>query len=374
MIILITGIILILVSFACSKRYSAYVGFAFIFLIMGFQSNVKGDFYEYMEAFQFIQNSGNPESIPHYDDEPFMTLLMQLFSWCPWWLFVMCLSLFQTAVLSKFVNKYTDKPYRFISAILFFFTFNMMLLQMKAMRQGLAVEILILAFMLIENKKTIWISIILLALAFFTHNSSIVMAPFLLLYWVILHKPGIIEGVGNFTIFPMIILGVYILLYIVRNVFLVDYFSQYLLLLDIGDGRFDAYVSGKNTEQSLEYVMVDVPKRVLFINGVIITVLAWFFRKADPRMRFFTMVSIVSIYVDLLFGNVGTLARLVMYFSFFNIIVFPNVATRLHRKYGPLFSSLFIVMIFYQAWLSSSGWLLLPTYDHYRFYQFVFLQ
>ena len=179
-IILVTGILLIIVSLITEKKYKPYVGFAFILLIMGFQSGVEGDFMAYGTEFDTIGRSQTVDSRT-IEDEPVFPYLMKFFTYvAPYWLFVLVLSLFQVFVLERLVSRYAKGPYQFIAAILFFFTFNMMLMQMKAMRQGLAIELMVAAFLLMERKrkkKFPWIPALLAVTAFFSHNSSFVAVP-----------------------------------------------------------------------------------------------------------------------------------------------------------------------------------------------------
>ena len=50
-IILTVGLLLIIVSYATRKsKYAPLIGFAFVFLIMGFQSGVEGDYMNYKDS------------------------------------------------------------------------------------------------------------------------------------------------------------------------------------------------------------------------------------------------------------------------------------------------------------------------------------
>ena len=152
-IILTAGILLIIVSLATEKKYKPYIGFAFVFLIMGFQSGVEGDVMNYQADYETMAQALTVDSRT-IEDEPVFPYLMKFFTFfSPYWFFVMVLSIFQVYILERFVSRFCKGSYQLIAAILFFFSFNMMLLQMKAMRQGFAIELIVTAFLLLEKNK-----------------------------------------------------------------------------------------------------------------------------------------------------------------------------------------------------------------------------
>ena len=157
MLIFYIGILLILYSFISNNlgHYKTSVGFFLCFLIMGFQSGVNGDYDNYMNEFIHIDLIDSPVARKQEYFWLYLTYIFQKIVDFP--VFICILSLFECACIKSFVDRFANKKQIYISAILFFFTFNYMLIQMKALRQGLAVDLCMLSFVLIAI-ITIYIS------------------------------------------------------------------------------------------------------------------------------------------------------------------------------------------------------------------------
>ena len=149
-----------------------FLGFAFVFLIMGFQSNVEGDYDGYKIGFSMIDTRTA-------EDEPLWVFLYKIFQPFGFEFFVCCIALFEVFVLTKLAQRFSSHSYKWLPAILFFFMFGMMLIQMKALRQGLAVEVCMLPFILSVEKRKFKLLYCLIPLftAFLIHNSALVMFP-----------------------------------------------------------------------------------------------------------------------------------------------------------------------------------------------------
>ena len=366
--ILTVGILLIIVSFLTKKKYTPHIGFAFVFLIMGFQDGVDGDFMAYMKEYDLLSASRGVDSRT-FEDEPVLPYLMKFFSsFAPYWLFVLCLSLFQVFVLERFVRRFTHGRYQFIAAILFFFTFNMMLLQMKAMRQGLAIELMLFSVLLIDKhkkQKIPWIAIIVAVIAFFKHNSALVAIPFILLFYFAKVYPQFLMERGNSNFFPILILGIYLFIYFLKKTILNDYFIAFALLDD--DFRLSGYLNGKEMDNAF-----DISWLIVLYDAIIVFLVSWYYRYADAKMRVFVLVSIVAAVGDMLLFGIGSLPRIIMYLVVFNLAVYPAVALQLSKKFGKMWALAFIAMLFGYAIKTSLPWILDTDDGRFGTYHFVF--
>lgn len=368
-IILTTGILLIIVSLLTEKKYKPYVGFAFVFLIMGFQSGVEGDFMEYMEGFNSIARTGMVDSRT-IEDEPVFPYLMKVSSFIvPYWLFILLLSLFECYVLERFVSRYAKGPYQWIAAILFFFAFNMMLMQMKAMRQGLAIELMIAAFLLMERKKKKfpWVSFLLAVAAFFTHNSSLVAVQFLILFYFATRKEHFLTKTGNGDLFPVLMLGIYLFVYFIKTTILNDYLIGFAMLSD-DDFRLSGYFSEKEMENAFEISWL-----IVLYDAIIVGLVAWYYKFADSRMRVFCWASMIAAIGDMLLFGIGSLPRIIMFFVVFNLAVYPAVAQQLSRKFGKIWALAFLVLLVGYAVKTSLPWMLETDDGRFGTYRFIFM-
>ncbi len=384
-IILTTGVLLIILSFVFqkSKKIPPYWGFLLVLLIMGFQSNVEGDYMAYMEEFYHLQRTGIVDSRT-IEREPLFPYMMLLFSWCPWWLFLILITFFEVFVLVHFVEHYGTKEYKYAAAIIFFFTFNMMLMQMKALRQAFAIELLVLAFLLIdkENKKDKsrnlrhfpWVPLFLVVLAYFTHNTSLILLPFIVLFWWAKRRPKKLDRLGNSGIFPFIILGIYALIVYVKEIFLSDYLMQIALSSELISNNYSGYFDGSNLAESFVNKTVVTPPYLVGFNGVLVYFVARTYQNSNALIRVFCLMSILAAIGEVILFNLGSLPRIVMYFAIFNLVVYPHVASFIRNRYGRAFAHVFLLLILVVAARISLEWMLDTTAgDRFGTYKFIFM-
>lgn len=370
-IILVVGILLVLSSLLIGEKYKPYYGFAFVFLIMGFQSGVAGDFMGYMEEYNSIASMGEVVSRT-IEDEPVFPYIMKFFTYfAPFWLFVLSLSLFEVFVIERFVNKYSFGHYQFISAILFFFSFNMMLLQMKALRQGFAIELVLLSVLFIDkqkNNKVPWLAALAVLLAFLSHNSSLVALPFLLLFYIATRNDSFISKFGNRWFFPVLTVGVYLFVYFIKTTILNEYLIGLAMLSD-EDFRLSNYFSENEMDNAFKISWL-----IVLYDAVIVLIVSWYYRYANSRMRVFCLASIVAAIGDMLFFGIGSLPRIIMYLVVFNLVVYPAVTQQISKKFGKFWATLFVVFLFGYAIKTSLPWILGTDDGRFGTYQFVFWQ
>lgn len=416
-IILSVGILLVALSYVFRDKWPPYWGFLLVLLIMGFQDGVEGDFMVYKDSYEMIESDHIAYSeILVTDSEPVLTYLMTALSYvCPFWLFVLLLSSFQCFVLFKLVERYTPKPYGYLAAILFFFSFNMMLLQMKAMRQGLAVELMVLAFLVADGRKNRWISPLIVVTAFFTHNSMLVVLPFYLLFAFVTIRQqvkkkqliaayGSLEGYSPRQIeylarrrkgkekastsrgwesvrqwwdkykgFPVLMLVIYLLTYFFKITVLNQYLVPLMMLTENSGNRLASYASSSNSFESLDTNLFEISPLIVLYDAVIVFMVSDYLRTAGPKMRVFCIISIVAAFGDMLFYGAGSFARIIMYYVVFNLVVYPAVTLGIARKYGWIWAIVFMVFLLGYAVKTSLPWITSMEEDRFGTYRFVFL-
>ena len=377
-IILTVGLLLIIVSYATRKsKYAPLIGFAFVFLIMGFQSGVEGDFMNYKDKFELLARTGHEDAIEGGFEYGWI-ILRKLFSFGPFWLFILSISLFQSIILCKFTKRYCVNDYQYLAAILFYFTFMMMLWQMKAIRQGLVIEIMLLAFMLVDEKKKLLPPLICALIAFTIHNSCLIIVPFLFLYYYIREdkNAAVIDGRKGLFVrnLPIILTTLYFVVYASKVTFLQQYLAPWaFLMLDDTESRFAGYLEESNTKEGIFSLMGEgVSLLLVFYDAIIVFVVSWFYRFATKRMRLFAIFSIIAAFGDMLFWGLGSLTRLFMYFTVFNIVVYPNVCKQIKSSYGWMYAFIFIVLLIGYAWKTSYPWMIGTDDGRFGTYQFLF--
>lgn len=363
MIVLYVGLSLTLYSVFCRNKYNINIAFLFIFLIMGFQSGVEGDFYQYKNDFD---TSGFSDSLIR-KGEYFWLYLTSIFrQFTSFHVFVCLMSLFECYCVKKFIDRFADKEYVFISAILFFFTVNFMCMQMKALRQGLAVDMCLLSFVLIDNKnkKSLILAILLSLASYYTHKSSLICIGFVWGYWLYLQNHKFKNA--SFSVNPLYFAVGIVALYIGKEAFLDSYLIPAMAFLD--DEHYMNYAIDF-TEYAAQMNFLPI-----MYNTIIISLLAWYIKYASSNERFFVWIAIVGVFVDTLVFATGSIQRLLLYFIFANLVIFPGLARQIKRQFGTLALLAFIILIFGYAYKTSSPFLLSTDADRFgTAYKFIFM-
>ena len=363
MVVLFVGILLILYSLLSGKRYNLNYAFFFIFLIMGFQYNVQGDYFSYQTEFEhFTFEQGNVEKNEYF--WMCLTYVFQKITSFP--VFVCCLACVQCICVKSFIERFSNKDYLYISAIIFFFSFNFMLMQMKALRQGLAVDLCLFSFVLLDNQKrssTIYAALLSLA-AYFTHKSSLLCIMFVWGYYLFL-KSFNPNHHKNKTINPWLLVAAILILYIFKQTFLDNYLIPVMEMLD--DDHYSNYANDF-AEYSVQMAFLPI-----LYDCIIAALLAWYSKFATEKERYFIIVGIIGVFADVLLFATGSIQRLLLYFIYTNLIIFPSIARQLRIQYGNVAVCLFIILIVGYAFKTSIHSMLSTIGDCFGNYQFVFL-
>ena len=374
-IVLTAGVLLIMLSLAFqkNKKIQPYWGFLIVFIIMGFQEGVQGDFMGYKESFQIMARGGVYDSVTSENDYVWLFLTKLFSSFMPFWMFVILLAGFECGVLYKVGNNYGSKEYGWVGPVLFFFTFYMMLIQMKAMRQGLATEIVVLAYYLSDKKKGFWWSIALMALAMFVHHSTLAAVPFIALQLVVSRKKDWDKEVkrSNFVMkdfFPLLMVGAYLFVYYLKASFLGDWLSQLAILMG-DDVQLVGYL-----EKEQRFLDQGVSSLIILYDGVMVFLCSWFMQRTDRRYRVLAIASIIGCFLDMLLFGMGSLPRIAMFYIVFNILTYPKLVEVVSHKYGKTVALVLIVFLVGYAVKTSLPWITGTDGDQFGTYRFVFWQ
>lgn len=351
------------------------IGFAIALLIMGFQAGVEGDYMVYMEQFS-LSHSGSTVDWRTIEDEPFFPFLVKFFPFNSTLLFTLFLVVFDLAVIVRFIGRYCPKQTQYLPAILFYFSVNMMLFQMKGLRQGLAIELMLLSFLILDGKKK-WLSLIVVVLAFLTHNSAAVVVPFYIIYFIVLKRNHITDNStgkqAKLDAMPYILVGIYMVVYYIRATVLYQYLAPLALLIG-GGNRLSGYLDTSNTTtEGMDANFFDISPLIVLYNAVIIFLVAKYYGKADVKMRLFCAISIAAAFCDMIFFGMGALARISMYYVIFNLVVYPAVLCDIRKKYGKVWALVFMVFLVGYAMKTSLPWMLSTDGDRFGNYHFIFM-
>lgn len=364
MTILYTGILLIIVSIIRQKKMSLYIGFAFVFAIMAFQEGVEGDYMGYKYKFFLQENNISKE-------EPIWDILNQLFFPLGWRTFIVLISLFQIWIMTNITKKYSDKDFSWTSPIIFFFWFGMMLIQMKALRQALAINMCFLPFTLnIINKKMKWPwCFVPLLIAFYIHNSSLIFLPVIALYYMHLSYGWLNkkENTKAEFYYPILMTISFFVIYLSKETILKDYFTQINILYS--DFRLAGYTTLEEIGGSIE----DVSLLIIIADAIFVFINTWTFQYSKGITSIFIIITVCASFLDMLLFGLGTLPRIGYYYLPAMLVTLPNSTKMLQQRYGNIMAYGFIVFFLAYAIKTSLPFLTEDNSGTFTSYRFFFI-
>ena len=346
MIILFIGLLLIVYGIS-AKNYSVARGMFFVFLILGLQEGIPGDYMSY--KYDFEHGGADPDDVFSTVKETeysiiWLTQMLSRFINFHW--FVFLTALVQCFAMGAMIKEHADRRYWNFGVLLVFFTYNIMLIQMKAMRQGYAVECLLLAYWLLGRQKYLF-SILFAAIAYGFHNSALVVLPFFVVLFVMMFLKrkeefvkknritkidAMVEG-KSFKYATIVSIGL-IAFTILKFTLIDSYVKPFVVGLDFF--KYGGYLE-EMEERGLAWWIV--------LYNVIATFTAtlYFINEKDLYRKYLAFISVVASYIYVGFFGMGSLFRLSMFFDIFAIVTFPNVATLLLNTYGKKIATYYII-------------------------------
>lgn len=364
MTLLIVGFMYIFLSYQYRNRYNTYIGLLIILLVMGLQSNVPGDYDRYQSTFNLLSTDNiNIANLRTEKGWIYLNLFFAKFG--SFQLFVFTLSFIEYFILAKFIRNYTDSKYKFLAGLLFYFSINMMLFQMKGLRQALAVELCLLALMAVDKMNVVKgsiIAFILILISSTMHISAWLMVPFVIGYYFL--KNGKIlnfNSKNSNILFPSIVTGSYIALYIFKSVF-IDYIKPIMMGFDLMG--YEGYFGE----------MDDVTYNLLITlyGAVAIFSISYALQYSKGFNRYLCLIAIVSYFLDMLFMGMGNLFRLTLYINIVTVVVLPNTASIIYKNGYRVLAWGFAFMTLAYAWRTFITQTIRNSVDGFDNYMFLF--
>lgn len=344
MIILITGILLILYC-VTAKRFNVWVAMSFVLLIMGFQEGVPGDYMSYKLSYtlggDLIGASYSTVKAAEFAQIWTTYVLSQYISFH---LYVFLTSLVQVLAMGLMIKEFAARRYQYFGVLLIFFTFNIMLIQMKAMRQGYAIDCLLLGYYFLGKRKFL-LSLVAVAVGFGFHNSAIVAIPFFLVLWVLLfvrgkepehaNLPPVVNNVrSGLRAAAWMVVGL-LAFYLFKFEVFDSYVNPFLANLDVFE--YTGYLDQFEDHREISWWIL------LYHSVAVFCVTLYAVNEKDLYRKYLALLVIGALFLSVATFGFGSLMRLPAYFLIFCIVVFPNVAAMLRASYGKQMGAAFVV-------------------------------
>ena len=256
---------------------------------------------------------------------------------------VALLTIFQCTVIYFFIKRNVKSDYYWFAVFIYVFTYHFMLIQASMMRQAFSMTIVLCAYPYIIKKK-IFKACLLILFASFFHRSAIIILP--------------------------IVFGGYInLKFSLRNFFILFFVFIFLFLLkDNIATLLKSFISENFSEyegytESSDIKNISILTRIGYISMIIL--IAYFVRMLPKEKRLMGWMVLFAVAYTLI-NPIGLAMRVMYYFLFFEIILFPFFLSRDGNFYIKLIFIFFVVIVNIRGiimFFSSDVWRYFLTYN-----------
>lgn len=355
--LILLGFIFVIINFLFKGKRGTYFMFLGILLVMGLQGKAGFDYLAYEIEFMLLNSSSN---VDVDQTEICWIWLNKLFSFADFYVLVFFISLIQYLVLVKFVNKYVcGVLWKNFAFFIFYFTQSFLGFQISGLRQGLAIELLVLTFILIENKQYL-MSILCTIIMYNIHHSSLLIIPFIILFYIYRKNDFAINYKFDKNIIKILPI-LFVVLYIIKESF-IAYITPFAL--QFSTSEFEGYIS------QLEYQ--EISPLIILYDLICIIVICLFLKQSKGCIRYMSYLSLIAFFGESILFGLGDLPRLTYYFSIFNLVVLPNVGIFLFKKYNKFIAIGFVILCCAYSMKTFIPYVTSPDIPRIMNYKFIF--
>jgi hypothetical protein len=359
---LIVNIIAILLSLFSRKKDSKLLKSAFfvIFIFLAIRYGYGNDYMGYLKYFLEVNKyvyvfSDYIDNILHFEVYPSLRdvevgyiFLCKIFQPLGFFAMVATVSALYCYVHYKLINEYVPPLYYWFSVAIYVFNPQYVLIQASAMRQSIAIIILIVSFYYLKNRNLVGYGIGIYVSSLF-HKSSMVNFPLYLLA-VRNRSPKIIHIVIVAIIY-VVTLSATVYFSQIMNLILGIYFENYQVYDNMNTGKLNSGIG-------------------IIYNLVIITIILYYSIKEHGDILLLNKIAVISLLITAM-GSVNIMMSRIGYYYIFALLVsIPYIVSKTENKvlkYGIITSYLLYVILLWYSHFYSPVW-----HDSYYEYHTIF--
>ena len=308
-IVFLVNIIAVILAF-CAKDSRLKICFPLAFVILtifyGLRYDFGNDYWGYYYSFVDSQNLDFENA-----KEPGWHLLLYLCQPIGYFGFIILLTALDNFIIYKLIIRNVNRQWWWLSMFVFLFTFNFFLLGLSMIRQYFAMLICMIAADYLSRRKVL-IFILCISVAWTIHFSSLIMLLCLLCYYIrpdVKNKLFIISFVALFVIMAVTTNNISSSIDTILQLALFENYSVY-----------SDWEAGNKS-------FIGISFEILMLILVMIS-----YPSNKSRQVFFLIL--VMSYIMLPFSYaLAIITRLILYFSIFSIICYPDIFERYHKKW-----------------------------------------
>ena len=317
---MMAGMILATIIAAIRYNYgNDYVSYYNDFTLVGKYS--LGDIVFFQEKMQYIN--------PAFKDVG-AAILYRLCKPVGFFGFVAITSIFQGCIYYQFIKENVARDYYWLAVFVYLFDFNNYVLQMSMIRQALVIALLVWSWHFLRQGKYV-VPIVLAAISFTLHKSSIVFVPFVFLN-LLSYKNG--------KTLVIVILSVTAFLWVSSA-------TIGIVLGRVMDvGLFQLYNESYGMEQGGR---IGLARLLLAFVPYLLAIRYFIDAETEDDSRYLVLLSIVGFLILPFSVVIPLISRLCYYFNIFMMSALPLTVARMKDNIARIaFISIFIVLSLYQ--------------------------
>lgn len=357
-VLVLASIIALLLVYTASpnkKEASLKWAIGIVTLVSAVRYQVGTDYMNYYEIYDNINSYGafswNELIQGEIYKDPMWTLLNLLFSVFKdngFFVMVAAISIFQNVVVYYIIKKHVTPNYWPLALFVYLFNPYFYVLDQSMLRQGLAISLCMLAF-LVFSKKKLWLSILLIVMGWLTHSSALIMLCIIpILFW----------KMENTKPLAYIFTVSFVLFFIFRES--LDAFLSPFLAVEDFDILYEKYL-GRDTSSSFGIIFI--------LNTIpfLIFVKALFKGEIEePVQKQMLFLSCIGTLIIPFSAMVQMISRLALYFNIFSIAAIPIVYSKQNSSVRTIITSCYVLAELTQYYLLYLGPSASRGYDTYQ--------
>lgn len=337
-IVFVSILALILASFDSAKKIKGGLALAFIIIttVAAIRYDYGNDYMSYYDNFlkfsyyniRKVLNGSIEVKEPGWTA---FCILFSIFGRHGYFIMLAVISVFCNWVYYRFIVENVERRYYWLALFIYLFTFDMYVLQMSMIRQGLTIALFVYSYHFIK-KKDLLIPILLSALAFTFHKSSIIFIPFILLSKIDWNSHG--------KTISFVLLGSFILFFISNSI--VEMLYGDVMSLETMES-YEGYQDWRGNKTGIRRILEFIPFFVALI---------YIAQQKNNKQghKFLVMLSTVTTIMYPFTMMIHLISRLTFYFGIYYIASIPITYFAIKNKvirYSLLSTFLLVTLYMY---------------------------
>lgn len=349
LVLIIVGILSVFFAYLAQFnkfKFGLKLSFLLIFLFLALRYDFGNDYDAYLEKFQFLEKYGLEAFLNNDESEKGWVYLNILFLPFGFFVLVAFLALINCLVYYDFIKRFVPVKLYWLSVFIYMFDPYLMLIHSSAMRQSLAISLVVFSIKYLYEKKLFTFFLIVLLASYF-HSSALialVLIPLLIFNFKISLKFGLIFC----------------------TLFLLLFFASDLINNNVGN-FLQLYLSRYETHLENDVVLKQEIGLGVVLQFMILIIVIYYGKFQNKESSLLFKIYIISFIFIPLSMIIWLIDRTGFYFTIFSIAVIPIIASSMvNRNIAKFVPIVFIAFTLFKFYLFFQSEIWIKSFETYH--------